>query len=91
MMSMAIASDIARAAEMQVQPEAENMFHGRVQEPYIGKYCEHYLNRTAHVCTAHKGTIIPDLLIQNYPVGDERCMDGNNTSQVSAPAIFEVK
>eukprot|EP00957_Ditylum_brightwellii_P195090 14864693-Ditylum_brightwellii.AAC.1 len=67
------------------------MFHGRVQEPYIGRYCEHYLNRTAHDRTTHKDDIIPDLLIHNYPVGDERLMDGNGTSQASAPAIFEVK
>eukprot|EP00957_Ditylum_brightwellii_P020655 1557150-Ditylum_brightwellii.AAC.1 len=76
---------------MQVQPEAENLFHGRVQEPYIGRYCKHYLNRTAHDCTAHKDAIIPDLLIHNYPVGDERHRDGNDTSQASATAIFEVK
>ena len=87
----ATASNIARAAGMQVQPETENLFHGRVQEPYIGRYCEHYLNRTAHDRTAHKDAIIPDLLIHNYPVGDERHRDGNGTSQASAPAIFEVK
>eukprot|EP00957_Ditylum_brightwellii_P014367 1081370-Ditylum_brightwellii.AAC.1 len=85
------ASNTARAAGMQVQPEAEKLFHGRVQEPCIGRYCEHYLNRTAHDCTAHKDTIIPDLLNHNYQVGDERHKDGNGTSQASTPAIFEVK
>eukprot|EP00957_Ditylum_brightwellii_P122816 9366054-Ditylum_brightwellii.AAC.1 len=62
---------------------------GRVQEPYIGRYCEHYLNMTAHDYTAHKDAIIPDLLFNNYPVGDERHRDGNGTSQASTPAIFE--
>eukprot|EP00957_Ditylum_brightwellii_P111920 8535326-Ditylum_brightwellii.AAC.1 len=87
----ATASNITRAVGMQVQPDAENMFHGRVQEPYIGRYYEHYLNKTAHDCTAHKDAIIPNLLICNYQVGDERHKDGNGTSQASAPAIFEVK
>eukprot|EP00957_Ditylum_brightwellii_P207544 15353447-Ditylum_brightwellii.AAC.1 len=67
------------------------MFHGKVQEPYIGRYCEHYLNRTAHDHTTHKGAIIPELFIHNYPVGDKRHRDGNGTSQASAFAIFEVQ
>eukprot|EP00957_Ditylum_brightwellii_P078898 5998738-Ditylum_brightwellii.AAC.1 len=65
---------------MQIQAEAENLFHGRVQEPFIGKYCEHYLHATTHDRVAHKDAIIPDLLIYNYPVEKERQLDGNGTS-----------
>eukprot|EP00957_Ditylum_brightwellii_P047039 3571770-Ditylum_brightwellii.AAC.1 len=74
-----------------MQYEAENVFHGRVAEPYIWRYCAFYLQTAAHDCTAKRYTIIPDLLIHNYPVGDERRKDGNVISQASDPAIFEVK
>eukprot|EP00957_Ditylum_brightwellii_P110308 8413205-Ditylum_brightwellii.AAC.1 len=60
-------------------------------DPYIGRYCAFYLRTAAHDCTAKRDVIIPDLLIHNYPVGDERRRDGNGISQASAPAIFEVK
>jgi hypothetical protein len=87
----AVAGDIAKASGMQLQSEAENLFHGRVREPFIGRYCQHYLSCAPHDRSANTDAIIPDILIHNYPVGSERRRDGNGISQASAPAIFEVK
>eukprot|EP00957_Ditylum_brightwellii_P070276 5338796-Ditylum_brightwellii.AAC.1 len=52
----------------------------RVQEPFIGRYCEHYLCATSRDRVAHKDAIIPDLLIHSYPVGKERKLDDNSIS-----------
>eukprot|EP00957_Ditylum_brightwellii_P068038 5165648-Ditylum_brightwellii.AAC.1 len=83
--------DIAKTAGMQTQYKAEHVFHGRVAEPYIGCYCHFYLQTAACDCTTKRDTIIRDLLIHNYLVGDECRRDGNRISQASDPAIFEVK
>eukprot|EP00957_Ditylum_brightwellii_P020108 1516997-Ditylum_brightwellii.AAC.1 len=55
--------------------------------PFVGQW----IGSEAQDCAAKRDSIIPDLLIHNYPVGDERRKDGNGISQASAPAIFEVK
>eukprot|EP00957_Ditylum_brightwellii_P042642 3229064-Ditylum_brightwellii.AAC.1 len=86
-----MAAEIAKTAGMQLQHEVENTFHGRVQEPYIGWYCEYYLNSAPHDRTAKKDAIIPNLLIHNYPTRDERHQDSNGISHSTAPAILEVK
>eukprot|EP00957_Ditylum_brightwellii_P152293 11594419-Ditylum_brightwellii.AAC.1 len=83
--------EIAKIDDMQMEYETESVFHGRVAESYIGRYCECYLQTVVHDCTAKIDVIIPDLLIHNYPVGDKRRKDGNGISQASALAIFEVK
>eukprot|EP00957_Ditylum_brightwellii_P077109 5860574-Ditylum_brightwellii.AAC.1 len=76
---------------MHIQAEAENLFHGWVQEPFIGRYCKLYLCTTAHERVAHKDAIIPDLCIHNYPIGKERQPDGNDISQSTNSAIVEIK
>eukprot|EP00957_Ditylum_brightwellii_P184239 14032868-Ditylum_brightwellii.AAC.1 len=83
--------DMAKVAGMQLQYEAENVFCGRLQEPYISRYCEHYLSATPHENSAHKDAVVPDILVHKYPVVKDRPRDENRLSQSSVPAIFEVK
>eukprot|EP00957_Ditylum_brightwellii_P138802 10580463-Ditylum_brightwellii.AAC.1 len=80
----ALVGDTLKTSGMQIQAEAENLFYGRVQEPFIGRYCKHYLHAIAHDRVAHKDAIIPDLLIHNYPVGKERWLDGSIIFQSTA-------
>eukprot|EP00957_Ditylum_brightwellii_P187673 14290800-Ditylum_brightwellii.AAC.1 len=83
--------DILKISGMHIQAKAENLFHGRLQEPFIGRYCENSIHTTAHDRVAYKDSIIPDLLIHNYPVRKERRLDGNGISQSTAQVIVEIK
>eukprot|EP00957_Ditylum_brightwellii_P147721 11249260-Ditylum_brightwellii.AAC.1 len=65
--------------------------HTRVPEPYISQYYQHYLETSLYDRVANKDVITSDLLALNYPVGSEHGRNGNNISQATAPAIFEIK
>eukprot|EP00957_Ditylum_brightwellii_P059669 4529398-Ditylum_brightwellii.AAC.1 len=60
--------DMAKVPGMKLQYEAENVFHGSVQESYISRYCEHYFTATLHDNSVHKDAVVPDDLVHNYPL-----------------------
>eukprot|EP00957_Ditylum_brightwellii_P044814 3399829-Ditylum_brightwellii.AAC.2 len=60
-------------------------------QPLIEQYCQYYLSITAHDCDTNKDAIILDILVHNFPVGDEQQQHSNCISQATAPAIIEIK
>ena len=77
---------MARFAKFQTVTEAATFFNGLVPEPILHAYYERYglYSNRSHA----PGTIIPDVLIRDYPVSAKQTASGIPTT---GTAILEIK
>jgi hypothetical protein len=80
-------NDILNTAGLRTIKEAANIFHGKVSATHHDAYLENFIGNS----DSNRRGIIPDILVQNYPVSQDDITQIRTASAHTKPAIIEIK
>jgi hypothetical protein len=80
-------NDILNTAGLCTIKEAANIFCGKVSATHHDAYLENFIRNS----DSNQRGIIPDILVQNYPVSQDDITQIHTASTCTKPAIIEIK